>query len=55
MPNGVDRITHYPLQDLKPTKSVMEDAEIKAWLALPIKTKKKGGGKKKKGIRNLIF
>ncbi|KMZ74841.1 Methionine aminopeptidase,related [Zostera marina] len=52
MPNGVDRITHYPLQDLKPTKSVMEDAEIKAWLALPIKTKKKGGGKKKKGKKD---
>ncbi|GER26661.1 methionine aminopeptidase 2 [Striga asiatica] len=48
MPNGSDRITSHPLQDLQPTKTV-EDTEIKAWLALPTKTKKKGGGKKKKG------
>ncbi|KAL6508047.1 ERBB-3 BINDING PROTEIN 1 [Orobanche gracilis] len=48
MPNGSDRITSHPLQDLKPTKTV-DDPEIKAWLALPTKTKKKGGGKKKKG------
>ncbi|KAL6520901.1 ERBB-3 BINDING PROTEIN 1 [Orobanche gracilis] len=48
MPNGSDRVTSHPLQDLKPTKTV-DDPEIKAWLALPTKTKKKGGGKKKKG------
>lgn len=49
MPNGSDRITSHPLQELKPTKSIEDDPEIKSWLSLPIKTKKKGGGKKKKG------
>ncbi|XP_022982793.1 ERBB-3 BINDING PROTEIN 1-like [Cucurbita maxima] len=48
MPNGSDRVTSHPLQDLQPTKTI-EDPEIKAWLALGTKTKKKGGGKKKKG------
>ncbi|GAB4833992.1 ERBB-3 BINDING PROTEIN 1 [Ancistrocladus abbreviatus] len=48
MPNGSDRITFHPLQELQPTK-VIDDPEIKAWLALGTKTKKKGGGKKKKG------
>ncbi|KAJ8898976.1 hypothetical protein K2173_008478 [Erythroxylum novogranatense] len=48
MPNGSDRITSHPLQELQPTKNV-DDPEIKAWLALGTKTKKKGGGKKKKG------
>ena len=48
MPNGSDRITSYPLQELQPTKTI-DDPEIKAWLALGTKTKKKGGGKKKKG------
>ncbi|EXB52379.1 Proliferation-associated protein 2G4 [Morus notabilis] len=48
MPNGSDRITSHPLQELQPTK-IIEDPEIKSWLALGIKTKKKGGGKKKKG------
>ncbi|KAH7510481.1 hypothetical protein FEM48_ZijujUnG0125400 [Ziziphus jujuba var. spinosa] len=48
MPNGSDRITSHPLQELQPTKP-LEDPEIKAWLALGVKTKKKGGGKKKKG------
>lgn len=48
MPNGSDRITGVPLQALANTKQV-EDPEIKAWLALGIKSKKKGGGKKKKG------
>lgn len=48
MPNGSDRITTHPLQELQPTKTV-DDPEIKAWLALGTKTKKKGGGKKKKG------
>ncbi|XP_021744726.1 ERBB-3 BINDING PROTEIN 1 [Chenopodium quinoa] len=47
MPNGSDRVTSYPLQELQPTKST-DDPEIKAWLALGTKTKKKGGGKKKK-------
>lgn len=50
MPNGSDRITSHPLQQLQPTKSIDEDPEIKAWLALGTKTKKKGGGKKKKGL-----
>nr|AEY75257.1 putative DNA binding protein [Atriplex canescens] len=47
MPNGSDRVTSYPLQELQPTKTV-DHPEIKAWLALGTKTKKKGGGKKKK-------
>lgn len=50
MPNGSDRITSHPLQQLQPTKTIDNDPEIKAWLALGTKTKKKGGGKKKKGI-----
>lgn len=49
MPNGSDRITSHALQELKPTKTIEGDPEIKAWLALGTKTKKKGGGKKKKG------
>ncbi|KAJ8647579.1 hypothetical protein MRB53_000602 [Persea americana] len=49
MPNGSDRITSHALQELKPTKTIEHDPEIKAWLALGTKTKKKGGGKKKKG------
>nr|XP_043636989.1 ERBB-3 BINDING PROTEIN 1-like [Erigeron canadensis] len=48
MPNGSDRITSHSLQELQTTKTV-DDPEIKAWLALPVKSKKKGGGKKKKG------
>lgn len=48
MPNGSDRITSHSLQELQPTKTI-EDPEIKAWLALGTKSKKKGGGKKKKG------
>ncbi|CAL5351520.1 unnamed protein product [Camellia sinensis] len=48
MPNGSDRITSHPLQELQPTKTI-DDPEIKAWLALGTKSKKKGGGKKKKG------
>ncbi|XP_071722878.1 ERBB-3 BINDING PROTEIN 1-like [Rutidosis leptorrhynchoides] len=50
MPNGSDRITSHALQELQLTKAV-DDPEIKAWLSLPVKTKKKGGGKKKKGKR----
>uniref|UniRef100_A0A3Q7H112 ERBB-3 BINDING PROTEIN 1 n=1 Tax=Solanum lycopersicum TaxID=4081 RepID=A0A3Q7H112_SOLLC len=49
MPNGSDRVTSHSLQELQPTKSTENEPEIKAWLALPTKTKKKGGGKKKKG------
>ncbi|KAJ8503689.1 hypothetical protein OPV22_004575 [Ensete ventricosum] len=49
MPNGSDRITSHPLQQLLPSKMIDDNAEIKAWLALGTKTKKKGGGKKKKG------
>ncbi|GAV73573.1 Peptidase_M24 domain-containing protein/UbiA domain-containing protein [Cephalotus follicularis] len=48
MPNGSDRVTSHPLQELYSTKTI-DDPEIKAWLALGTKTKKKGGGKKKKG------
>ncbi|XP_076905271.1 ERBB-3 BINDING PROTEIN 1-like [Bidens hawaiensis] len=48
MPNGSDRITSHALQELQPTKTV-DDPEIKGWLSLPVKSKKKGGGKKKKG------
>ncbi|VFQ76606.1 unnamed protein product [Cuscuta campestris] len=51
MPNGSDRITSHPLQELITTKEIDNEPEIKAWLALPIKTKKKGGGKKKKGMK----
>jgi hypothetical protein len=29
---------------------IEDNAEIKAWLAMGTKTKKKGGGKKKKGL-----
>nr|AHA84129.1 DNA-binding protein GBP16 [Phaseolus vulgaris] len=48
MPNGSDRVTSHTLQELQPTKTI-DDPDIKAWLALGTKTKKKGGGKKKKG------
>lgn len=48
MPNGSDRITSHSLQELQPSRTI-DDPEIKAWLALGTKTKKKGGGKKKKG------
>ncbi|KAI3906151.1 hypothetical protein MKW92_031492 [Papaver armeniacum] len=49
MPNGSDRITSHALQEVQPTKTLDEEPEIKAWLALATKSKKKGGGKKKKG------
>ncbi|KAK8458027.1 hypothetical protein SEVIR_3G285100v4 [Setaria viridis] len=49
MPNGSDKVTSHQLQELQPTKSIEDNAEIKAWLALGTKSKKKGGGKKKKG------
>ncbi|KAL4189772.1 hypothetical protein AMTRI_Chr08g208800 [Amborella trichopoda] len=50
LPSGSDRITSHPLQDLQPSKQI-EDPEIKAWLALGTKTKKKPKKKKagKKG------
>eukprot|EP00252_Welwitschia_mirabilis_P019011 TRINITY_DN428_c0_g1_i1.p1 TRINITY_DN428_c0_g1~~TRINITY_DN428_c0_g1_i1.p1 ORF type:complete len:394 (+),score=110.68 TRINITY_DN428_c0_g1_i1:287-1468(+) len=51
MPNGSDKITGHPLQELGPTK-VVDDPEIKAWLALGTKTKKKTG-KKKKGKKDV--
>lgn len=54
MPNGSDRITSHPLQELQPTKTI-DDPEIKAWLALGTKTKKKGGGKKKKGMMYMLI
>ncbi|XP_020571748.1 ERBB-3 BINDING PROTEIN 1-like [Phalaenopsis equestris] len=52
MPNGSDRITHHPLQQLQTSKNIDNDPEIKTWLALGIKTKKKGSGKKKKGKKS---
>lgn len=52
MPNGSDRITSHPVQQLQSTKGIDNDPEIKTWLALGIKTKKKGGGKKKKGKKS---
>ena len=54
MPNGSDRVTSHSLQELQPTKTI-DDPEIKAWLALGTKTKKKGGGKKKKGRLECVF
>jgi hypothetical protein len=54
MPNGSDKITSHPLQELQPTKSIEDNAEIKAWLALGTKSKKKGGGKKKKGLSSRL-
>lgn len=54
MPNGSDRVTAHPLQELQPTKTI-DDPEIKAWLALGTKTKKKGGGKKKKGMDHVMM
>ena len=48
MPNGSDKITGLPLQEFQ-TSKVLEDPEIKTWLAMGTKSKKKGGGKKKKG------
>ncbi|KAF6146998.1 hypothetical protein GIB67_036717 [Kingdonia uniflora] len=41
-PNGSDRITSHALQELQTTKKVDDDPEIKAWLAMATKTKKKG-------------
>lgn len=54
MPNGSDKITGQALQEFQPTK-VVEDPEIKAWLAMATKSKKKGGGKKKKGEDQLLL
>ncbi|MCO5601016.1 hypothetical protein L7F22_055132 [Adiantum nelumboides] len=48
MPNGSDKLTGHPLQEINSSKT-LEDPEIKVWLALGTKAKKKGGGKKKKG------
>lgn len=48
MPNGSDKVTGHPLQEINSGK-VIDDPDIKAWLALGTKAKKKGGGKKKKG------
>ena len=53
MPNGSDKITGHSLQEIQPSK-VPEDPEIKAWLAMGTKAKKKGGGKKKKGNDSLL-
>lgn len=48
MANGSDRITSCALQTVQP-ETDMQDAEVKAMLALSYKAKKKAGGKKKKG------
>ncbi|XP_060211022.1 ERBB-3 BINDING PROTEIN 1-like isoform X2 [Lycium barbarum] len=48
MPNGSDRITSHALQELTPAKTIDNEPEIKTWLALPVKTKKKKNGKKSK-------
>jgi hypothetical protein len=47
MPNGSDRVTSFPVQELT-TETYTEDPDVKAILALSTKSKKKGGGKKKK-------
>jgi hypothetical protein len=52
MPNEFNSVTSHILQDLQHTKTIY-DPEIKAWLALGIRTKKKGGGKKK--IASLFY
>ncbi|XP_075079202.1 ERBB-3 BINDING PROTEIN 1 isoform X4 [Nicotiana tabacum] len=41
MPNGPDRITSHAIQELTPAKTIDNEPEIKTWLALPVKTKKK--------------
>ncbi|CAI7749438.1 unnamed protein product [Closterium sp. NIES-54] len=46
MPNGSDRITSATLQTLQPTTE-LQDADVKAWLAMSYKTKKKTASKKK--------
>ncbi|XP_074354380.1 ERBB-3 BINDING PROTEIN 1-like [Apium graveolens] len=51
MPNGSDRITSHSLQELEPSRAV-DDPVINAWLALGTRTKKKGGGRKKKDTVN---
>lgn len=51
MPNGSDRITGAPVQPVQSSKAI-EDADIKAYLALGLKSKKKGGGKKKKAKKS---
>lgn len=52
MPNELDSVTSHILQDLQHTKTI-HDPEIKVWLPLGIRTKKKGGGKKK--IASLFY
>ncbi|CAL5337535.1 unnamed protein product [Camellia sinensis] len=57
MPKGSDCITSHSLQELQPTKT-LDDPEIKAWLALGTKTKKKCEGKKKKvgwGVADRVY
>ncbi|CAI5959283.1 unnamed protein product [Closterium sp. NIES-65] len=57
MPNGSDRITSATLQTLQPT-SELQDADVKAWLAMSYKTKKKTTSKKKaakEGLEALLL
>ena len=49
MQNGSDKITRNPLQELNPTKAI-GDHEIKTWLALGIKSKKKWVERKRKVV-----
>ena len=49
MQNGSDKITRNPLQELNPTK-VIGDHEIKTWLDLEIKSKKKWVERKTKVV-----
>ncbi|KAI7745051.1 hypothetical protein M8C21_002252 [Ambrosia artemisiifolia] len=48
IPNRSERITSHGLQEVQPTKTINYHPKTKAWLSLPVKTKEKGGGKKKK-------
>ena len=49
MGNGLDNIIRNPLQELNPTKAT-HDHEIKTWLDLGIKSKKKGVERKTKVV-----
>eukprot|EP00475_Leptophrys_vorax_P036434 TRINITY_DN61570_c0_g1_i1.p1 TRINITY_DN61570_c0_g1~~TRINITY_DN61570_c0_g1_i1.p1 ORF type:complete len:391 (+),score=70.38 TRINITY_DN61570_c0_g1_i1:284-1456(+) len=51
MPNGSDRITAAPALPAVQPETDMQDAEVKGWLNLSYKSKKKAGGKKKKGAK----
>nr|GEX51394.1 ERBB-3 binding protein 1 [Tanacetum cinerariifolium] len=48
MASGSNCITSHSLEELQPNKTV-DGLEVKACLALPVKSKKKGGGEMKNG------